>query len=220
MNALLAHCAGAISAYQPYWWGLFLGGLTGGFTHCLAMCSGFSSCRNACASGSCRTKAARWEERLNLAHHLGRMSSYGALGFLAALLARQVAAYPFWPKLEALLLVTAGGMFLASSIAGFMGHGQGTRGRMHHYLRGALLGFMPCGLIYAALMVVAASADPLVGFFGMVVFVIGTLPALWLAGFGVELLSLRWRNGMQKFGRAMMAFNGVALFVVAGKLVV
>lgn len=198
-------------------WALFLGGLTGGFTHCLAMCGGFAACRNACARQGCSPVS----ERLNLAHHLGRATSYGALGFAAALLAKQIATYAFWPKLEAAMLVLAGMMFLASALLGFMHpHGAFATSRSAHtYVRGAMLGFMPCGLIYAALMVVAATADPVLGLFGMVVFVLGTLPALWLAGFGVELLARKWRTEMQRLGRVVLALNGVVLLVTAGKLV-
>ena len=79
-------------------------------------------------------------------------------------------------------------------------------------------GLLP-GLIYAALMVVAATADPFVGLFGMVLFVVGTLPALWLAGLGMELLSRRWRDEVRQIGRVVMAMNGVALVAIAGKLV-
>lgn len=215
MDAFLSHCMASISGNQPVLWALFLGGLTGGFTHCLAMCGGFAACRTAC--GGCGSAS----QTLNLAHHLGRATSYGALGLMVAWGAQHVAAFAFWPQLEALMLVLAGMMFLASALFGaahphhLFGAGRTT----HTYLRGALLGFMPCGLIYAALMVVAASADPLFGFIGMVVFVLGTLPALWLAGAGVALLARRWREEMRRLGRVALALNAMVLFVAAGKLV-
>lgn len=224
MEFLLAHCSALFSQHSSVLVALFLGGMTGGFTHCLVMCGGFSACQNACAGSACGTRSQRWQQRLNLPHHGGRMVSYGALGLVAGLLGRQFAANDAWPQVEAAMLFLAGMMFVGSSIASFMGASA------HHVplmmtrplprlVRGALLGFLPCGLIYAALMVVAASANPFVGALGMVLFVLGTLPALWLASLGVEVLSRRWREEMRQIGRVVMAMNGVALVVIAGKLV-
>lgn len=220
MENVLAQCSVAFTASQPYVVALFLGGVTGGFTHCIPMCGAFSACRNACGGTACSSRTATWERCLNLSHHLGRMTSYGMLGLAAALLAKQVAAYAFWPKLEAGLLLVAGLMFLGSSVTGFLQRWHIAHPVSHSYLRGLLLGFLPCGLIYAALMVVAASANPWIGFFGMAAFVLGTLPALWLTGLSVELLSQRWRGEMQRAGRVAMALNGVVLLIVAGKLVI
>lgn len=57
---------------------------------------------------------------------------------------------------------------------------------------GLLLGFLPCGLLYAALTVAAASADPATGALAMAAFGLGTIPALvsvGLAGHTIRRLS-------------------------------
>ena len=218
MSAILAQCSHAFSSHHSYVIALFLGGLTGGFTHCLTMCGAFSACRSACAGAACGSAPLRLERRLNLAHHIGRMSSYGMLGAIAALLSRQLATLSHWPKLEASLLLLAGLMFLLSSLASpWRRHAalevSGT------YLRGFLLGFMPCGLIYAALMVAASTANPIAGGVGMVAFVAGTLPALWIADSAAAWLSQRWRAPMARVGQVAMACNGVVLITAAGNLV-
>lgn len=87
------------------------------------------------------------------------------------------------------------------------------------YLKGVMLGFMPCGLLYAALMMAATTASPWMGMISMWMFVLGTLPALVLASTGAQLMTRKWRDFMPKAGRAVMAFNGIALLVMAERLV-
>lgn len=87
------------------------------------------------------------------------------------------------------------------------------------YFRGVLLGFMPCGLLYAALMMAATLADPISGMIAMWIFALGTVPALLIASFGAGLLSMNWHRAMQKIGRALMMFNGVTLLVMAARLI-
>lgn len=87
------------------------------------------------------------------------------------------------------------------------------------YLSGVLLGFMPCGLLYAALMMAATTANPLMGMLGMWLFVLGTMPALLIASVGAEIMAQKWQAFMQKTGRVMMAFNGIVLMMMAERLV-
>ena len=46
-------------------------------------------------------------------------------------------------------------------------------------MAGMLLGFLPCGLLYAALLI-AGSAEPLTAGTGMLLFGLGTVPALFM----------------------------------------
>jgi sulfite exporter TauE/SafE len=50
------------------------------------------------------------------------------------------------------------------------------------YAAGAVWGWLPCGLVYGALALAAASGDPLRGALGMAAFGLGTLPWLLAAG--------------------------------------
>lgn len=212
MEALLLHCTAAFSEHGSLFVVFFLGGLTGSVTHCLAMCGPMVAGQSAC-TGGCGTRASNASQ---WSYHLGRMTTYGALGFAAALFAKQVAAYTFWPLLSSTMLVVAGIMFIASSLP--------TKGRSRckvsaktNYLRGALMGFMPCGLLYAALMMSATLANPFAGMFAMWLFTLGTIPALLIASGAAEYISRKWQHTMHNAGRAMMAFNGLTLLVLATK---
>lgn len=205
MEALLAHCTEVFSGQGSFYLAFFLGGLTGGFTHCLAMCGPLAACDRLCAA-SCQSK------NNGIAYHLGRLTTYSALGFVAALLGRQLSAFTWWPDFSAVMLAGAGLLFLLTCA------GKVTIGRMS-FSRGLMLGFMPCSLIYAALMMSATLSHPWEGMLAMALFALGTMPALLIAHLGAEFFSRKWRQAMQQAGCCLMAFNGLSLLVMAARIV-
>lgn len=210
MESLLAHCSAAFSHGGSLFAVFFLGGLTGSLTHCLAMCGPVVSCQSACGAGCGKSvrNASQWQ------YHLGRLLTYGALGFCAALLSRQIAAAPYWPIVSAIMMVLAGVLFLLSSLAPHQ-HILPGAAPQNGFVRGVLMSFMPCGLIYAALMMAATLTTPLAGMFAMWLFVLGTIPALLMASGGAALLASTWKKTMGGIGRLGMAFNGLTLLVLA-----
>ena len=210
MEALLAHCTAAFSHAGGLFAVFFLGGLMGSLTHCLVMCGPVVACQSACGGGCGKrmSTAAQWH------YHLGRLLTYGALGFFAALLSKQIAAASYWPKLSAAMMVIAGVLFLLSAMFPSR-HALLAISPRNGFLRGVLMSFMPCGLIYAALMMAATLANPLAGMFAMWLFVLGTIPALLIASGGAALLAGKWKEMMGGIGRFGMAFNGLALLVLA-----
>lgn len=212
METILAHCIAAFSQHGNVFALFFLGGLTGSLTHCLVMCGPVVACQSACG-GSCGKRmsaASQWQ------YHLGRLLTYGALGFFAALLSRQIAATSCWPTVSAAMMVLAGGLFLVSALIPNQ-HAPLGFAPSNGFLRGVLMSFMPCGLIYAALMMAATLTSPLAGMFAMWLFVLGTVPALLVASGGAALLAMRWQDMMRGIGRFGMAFNGLTLLVLAAR---
>ena len=212
MEALLAHCSAAFSQQGSLLAVFFLGGLTGSLTHCLVMCGPVVACQSACGGGCGKriNAASQWQ------YHLGRLMTYGALGFCAALVSKQVAAASYWPAISATMMVMAGGLFLLSALAPNEHALLGTSLR-NGFLRGTLMSFMPCGLIYAALMMAATLTHPLAGMFAMWLFVLGTMPALLVASGGAVVLAVKWQEMMRGIGRFGMAFNGLTLLVMAAR---
>ncbi len=210
MEALLAHCAAAFSQGGSVFAVFFLGGLMGSLTHCLVMCGPVVACQSACGGGCGKqmSAASQWQ------YHVGRLLTYGGLGFFAALLSKHIAAASYWPTLSAAMMITAGALFLLSAIMPNR-HALLSFAPRNGFLRGALMSFMPCGLIYAALMMAATLANPLAGMFAMWLFVLGTIPALLMASGGAALLAGKWKETMGGIGRFGMAFNGLTLLVLA-----
>jgi sulfite exporter TauE/SafE len=212
MDALLVHCSAAFSQHGGLFAVFFLGGLMGSLTHCLIMCGPVVACQSVCGGGCGKrmSAASQWQ------YHAGRLLTYGLLGFFAALLSRQFVGSFYWQTLSAAMMVFAGGLFLLSAI--FPNHHATlSYAPRNGFVRGVLMSFMPCGLIYAALMVAATLANPLASMFAMWLFALGTIPALLVASLGAGLLTRKWQEMMHGIGRFGMAFNGLALLAMATK---
>ncbi len=210
MDLLLAHCSLVFSQHGSFFAVFFLGGLMGSLTHCLVMCGPVVACQTACGGGCGRriSAAAQWQ------YHCGRFLTYGALGFGAALLGRQIAASVYWPAISTIAMLAASLLFIFSAIMPNQ-HKLPGRASENGFLRGILMSFMPCGLIYAALMMAATLANPLAGMLAMWLFVLGTIPALLTASFSAALLARKWQKFMCGIGRFGMALNGLALIFFA-----
>ena len=154
-----------------------------GSPHCVGMCGGFAL---ACADDPKRTAA--W--------HAGRLGTYAALGALAGAAGRTVPG-PEWlhTAIAAAMLVwfTAGIAGLVrplhvpipglSKAAAKLARDPSLLARVGF---GALTGLLPCGLVYGALSVPVALARPDLGALAMLVFGLGTLPALIAAAAGLR----------------------------------
>lgn len=212
MESLLAHCSAAFSESGGMFVVFFFGGLMGSLTHCLIMCGPVVACQSACGGGCGKrmSTASQWQ------YHLGRILTYGALGFLAALLSKQLAATAYWSTFSDVMMIVAGGLFVLSAIFPNRHPLLGYTPKSG-FLRGVLMSFMPCGLIYAALMMAATFASPFAGMFAMWLFVLGTIPVLLVASGSAAMLSFKWQEMMRGIGRYGLAFNGLALLAMATK---
>jgi sulfite exporter TauE/SafE len=81
----------------------------------------------------------------------------------------------------------------------------------HGYLLGILLGFLPCGLLYGAVVAAAATGDPLAAAFAMLAFAAGTFPLSWAIGYGSRFATQRFRDRLKTPLGALMIFNAVLL---------
>ena len=169
------------------WW--TLGGAllasVGGAPHCAGMCGGFAA-------------AVSERPQWTAAWHAGRITTYVALGVTAGAIGQQIPASPgvaaalsaamlllfalglagWLPPLHppAALVRVAGRLFSARARAGIPGT----------FAFGAVNGLLPCGLTHAALAVPIASGDPRWGGAWMLLFGLGTVPALLIARIGLR----------------------------------
>lgn len=209
---------------------LFAMGLWGSLTHCAGMCGPFVMSQVEQALG--QPKAGSWGRLRGAAlapYHLGRMTTYAALGAAAGGLGGQLIEVSGWRFLAAALLILAAALFAAQALGlplARLGGAPPLLGRLvswlgrrssapRHYAMGLALGFLPCGLLYGALTAAAAAGDPLSGALAMGAFALGTVPALVMVGWGGVLLGVRRRQMLQRLTRPMLAANAVALLVLA-----
>ena len=224
--------------------GLFLAGIASSL-HCLGMCGplllAFS---RALPSRDTASTRPRGSNGFGLeAYHLGRLWTYCLLGFAAGWAGsglRLGAAYLGWQRpamiLASLLVVAAGlatlgwipGLKLDLSVPGTCfrgssGHGWfGTLVRDRRFgprlLLGAVMGLLPCGLIYSMLLVVATFPTPLHSAFGMLCFGLGTLPALTAVVAGARLAP-RWLRASSPRLTAVFLI-AIGLFMLARSVAV
>ncbi|GAB4362632.1 MAG: sulfite exporter TauE/SafE family protein [Deltaproteobacteria bacterium] len=217
---------------------LFLSGLAGGFGHCLGMCG------PVVAAVSLSRPDPR-SLRPHLLYHLGRILTYSLLGGAAAAAGSlAVVSVPIRPIQKGILAATGVAIILTGlSLSGlFGGRFRGDDGgdlprpfsrllRMVTESRGPgaflplglLLGLIPCGLVYTALLTAAGigmgSTPPaaafLRGFSAMALFGLGTAPSLLLLGKAVGILGARRRLLLYRAAAALMVLAGI-LFVAKG----
>jgi uncharacterized protein len=223
--------------------GLFAAGASGSVMHCAPMCGGFVlgqvSERLIRLPAARLCEARRVGSGLLLPYHLGRLTTYAALGAGTAGSAAMLGGLPWFSPLSAGLLVLAATLFLIHALrrilpsgARFMTRldrapwlwGQALanitrripRGsRLGEFLLGVTLGFLPCGFLYAALAAASATARPAVGAAAMVAFGLGTAPALMVVGVAGHVAGRRWNRGVTAVAPVLMTLNAVLLLALA-----
>lgn len=202
---------------------VFLIGLLGG-VHCAGMCGGIVSALTLQIPGQADTTGPA--RTIHLAYNLGRISSYaiagalmGALGSLGLLL-NKVLPVQMILYVAANLMMVALGLYLTGltqTLAFTERAGQWlwrrvqpatkrflpVRGVAQAFPLGMLWGWLPCGLVYSVLTMTLLSGSAARGAAIMLVFGLGTLPNLMLAG----LLLVRFRSVIQ--GRALRLGSGL-----------
>jgi len=212
-----AVCGAAITDNGPLLWSLFIAGLAGGATHCASMCGPFVIAQAATRGDRARPgpggELRRATGALLIPYHLGRATTYAALGAAAAGLAASVGGLAGVRYLAPALLFLAAIAFLVygAKLAGLVPGAGGSGARLGFlfaamvrplfarpvgvsgYALGMALGFLPCGLLYAAVAAAGSAEGPLGGALAMLAFAGGTVPGLLAVGIAGEIAMRRWR---------------------------
>jgi sulfite exporter TauE/SafE len=211
--------------------GLLIAGLTGS-VHCAGMCGPILLA----FATTFRAEQPRSVALDMIAYHCGRLWTYALLGFAAGWLGQGIrhgGHWLGWQRPVALVLAAAvvlSGLVLAGLMPGArieaLLDGCGlkrmrdwswfaalmrTPGFIPRMLLGAVMGLLPCGLVYAMLVAVAALPTPVHAAAGMLVFGLGTLPALSLV-FGMSRVAPQWvRRQGHRFAAALLIVAGCVM---------
>ena len=214
---------------------MLLAGLAGGFGHCIGMC------------GPVVAAYSFGEQRLRYLHHilynLGRITTYMFMGAVVGLTGSFLVLTSSIEKIQAAIMVLAGisiiimgiaiggwipvrrspksSSWLSSTIQKTMELFKGPRTAGTYYPMGIVLGFLPCGLTYTALLAAARAAmdadnhlaGMLRGAFMLLFFGLGTAPALLLVGRVINIIGAKARDRLYKLASLIMILTGV-YFVV------
>ena len=171
-------------------------------------------------------------------YHAGRLSTYAMVGALAGALGAKVRQALWLGAVQDWLGVSLGTVAIVVALTLFIKPatgcstvfesqaGRGPIARAFAFLRalanqatpssrfllGAIMGFIPCGLVYIMLAAVAATGHPLAAALGMIAFGFGTLPALTGVVITMRLIPIRWRRHGNRLAMLMAVVVG-AMFL-------
>ncbi len=208
----------------------FVTGVISSFGHCLGMCGGivaiYSARQPVLAAASPSRPSILGRIRLLAPLHAGRLLTYtflGALIGLAGSLLEQAGGLVGWQGLFSILVGLAM-IALALSLMGVLPPVEialssimssaspmrrmrglfGQRSLAAAVGLGLLWGFLPCGLVFAMLVIAAGTQTPWGGALTMLAFGLGTVPTLLGFGLAANMLSPQLRGRLQRFAGVLI----------------
>lgn len=187
--------------------------------HCMGMCGGII------AAVTLQSKQSALLS--NVLYHIGRSFSYTIFGIVLGLAGSFVDIALAWSGMKAIASIVGGCLLLlwvwrkfqVPQFEAISAHAHVRLIKVIKYFRGGeksyllltgvAFGFIPCGLTYAMGMQAASTGTWLAGGLTMLIFSLGTLPALVLAASISVLASKRWRRLMFRLGNLTAILIGV-----------
>ena len=205
--------------------------------HCLGMCGGIMSALSLGLPDTSKVDPARPFFLIG-AFNFGRIGSYSFLGISTAFvvsLAPSVGNPELWhfiiQCLASIFLVCLGihvagflpqlkkiellGLRLWAYIQPLGRHFLPTTTIPRALALGAIWGWLPCGLVYSALLWAVTASSPWLNAFYMFMFGLGTLPAMLITGLaGHKLLELSRSKMLRRFAGAVIVILGLSLLYI------
>ena len=221
----------------------FLIGLAGSL-HCLGMCGPLVMAYSLHIRSAEKEPVAGASDlwRKGISHHasfhLGRILTYGFLGTLAASMAQLADLSRFFSGFRSgitlgggILIVLLGLVLLKIVPGSLFSLPSGpksfwqkilpplfqSRRLTSKFALGLAAGFLPCMLSWAMVVKAATTQQPLPGFLTMVLFGLGTVPALFLTGLSASLLSMRTRFLGERVAATSIIAMGLILIIKGSK---
>lgn len=204
-------------------WTGFLLGFLGSF-HCIGMCGPIAL--------AVSTKDQNRFLKNKLLYNFGRTLTYallglviGSLGFSLALAGAQqwvsiltgamILLMAIFYKRSEKWVASSGVFGLVNNLKSVLGKNIQKGGSQAFLMTGILNGFLPCGMVYLALVASMALQNPWLGSFYMLLFGLGTIPTLLMVMLSGKVLPINIRNRMTKALPYFAMFIGI-LFMVRG----
>ena len=197
-----------------------LAGLVGS-VHCLGMCAGIAGL----FSVNANVATLRTQVPFALVYNTGRVASYavlgGIVGLFGSVIVRASPSVAVGIRLLSGLIIVLVGLKVAFdlrllNVVEHMGATLWSRiapaakglvpvtSLPRAFGLGLLWGWLPCGLVYSALMIAATSAEPAAGASVMVAFGLGTMPAMVLTGLGAARVAGVMRRRGTRLGLGLV----------------
>jgi sulfite exporter TauE/SafE len=203
---------------------IFLGGMLGA-SHCVGMCGAFA------VSIGMGTTGVGANLRRQVLYTLGRVFTYSFAGLaagVAGMKLQHVSVRAF--NAQAALAIAAGTLLVVQGLRsaglwrqfrrraataaycpaqGLFASFLTAPGAWNAFFAGILTGFLPCGLVYAYLVLAAGTGSLWQGAAVMGLFGAGTAPLMILTGVGTALLSLKARSQLLRLAACCVVVTGL-----------
>ena len=209
---------------DPLYTMAFTTGLLGA-GHCIGMCGGIVTALSISSEGQ------RGGMKFHLLYNIGRTTTYTLIGFIVGWLGSAIAYSDAFKEVSRIVLVgsdifiilvglgTAGLFsFISMKKLDFPGPIKLMTEAVSNLRKlppgiaalpiGLIMGFLPCGFLYAMAITAAQTADPMTGAIFMLIFGIGTAPSLLFFGLAAHWLGTKARLWMMRGAGGMVALMG------------
>lgn len=177
-----------------------------------------------------------------LPYHLGRITTYCVIGILSSTLVTNLKNITGFKIISGVLLIIAALIFFSSTLVKiklpfkiklikiFPSFAiSWVRKRLKNllnflflnptgfknYLLGIILGFIPCGLVYGAIVAVASLNNSLAVLLAMLVFGIATIPALFITACGGYWFFDKIKSNLKVITKIILSINILTLLIMA-----
>ena len=212
---------------------MFLLGLLSSL-HCVQMCGPIVLAYSVAVDSPTKFKTALSPLFQNhLAYHMGRILTYSALGGLAGILGATLGFVGRLAGFSHVLAIVVGGLMILVGISLFgviparvfqsrlfripssffrrIARLISAPGPANRFLLGLALGFLPCGLIYAALLKAISAGSAVAGALSMLAFGLGTSGALLALGMFSSAIRIRLNRWGSQFAAVGVTLMGLVL---------
>lgn len=196
-----------------------------GSMHCLGMCGPLAM------SLPVRTHHIGLKLLKYLLYNIGRIITYSIFGLLVG----TISSFFAYTGLQQLLSITAGVLIILSVVVMYEPFAwlkritspfqSKIKQAMIYYFQhangfsmlvlGVLNGFLPCGMIYAALIGAMATGDAVSGALFMICFGLGTVPLMLTVALAGNIIGYRWKSWLNRLS-PVFAFAVGALLILRG----
>ena len=210
---------------------IFIIGFLGGFGHCIGMCGGIVLTYTLkIEENDPPFQPSRWQTlKPHLLYNTGRVLTYTFLGQIFGLIGSTIGFVFAIRDFQGFIQIFAGiiMIFMGIELAGFISSispdtfpGVNKFKKMITFLfnqvkrdntiiLGLVLGFLPCGLVYAAGAKAAATQSMIGGMVTMLLFGLGTFPAMVITGLSAHIISNKLRRQFYRLAAVMVIILGI-----------
>lgn len=203
--------------------------LFGSFMHCIGMCGPIASARYSLKLMNSKLSDSKLKNAIDYSYYIGKMLSYIVIVTLIYFISfklkeNQISKYIIFGFLIALSVIfalIAIDFKRANKLAvGFTNNAAISKySKNFNLLSGFVLGFIPCGYLYAVLAMVALKSDYyLSAMLATVLFAVGTVPGLFIVAFCGNKFLYRYKAVFSLFFKLSMMFNAYLIARYALKL--